>query len=85
MGEFFDFERMLTPTLVRILFILGVIGLVIAGLLIMSSGEGFAGVATGIGIIIFGSLYLRVLSEMLVVVFVMNETLTDIRNNTRPR
>lgn len=83
MGEFFSFEEMMTPTLIRIVFVLGVIGLVISGLTAMS--EGGIAVILGIGIIVFGSLFLRVICESFIVVFEINDKLTDIRQNTRAK
>ena len=83
MGDFLAFRRMLTPVLIQILFWLGMIVVVIAGSSLFIFGDGAERVG-GLAIFIFGSLHVRVFSELFIVIFRINETLTDIRRNTQP-
>ena len=81
MEDFFTFRRMVTPILIRIMFILGVGSSVIGGFVVITRGgtEAIIGLVT----VLFGILFLRVFAEIFIVVFQINETLTDIRENTR--
>lgn len=73
MDDFIRFKRMITPILIQIIFWLGVAVTIIGGLVTLTND-----VVTGLGIIIFGPLLLRLYAEILIIVFRMNETLTDI-------
>ena len=83
MEDFFAFRRMVSPILIRVWFILGAAGIAIGGLIVAADG-GYEALARGLFGIIFGILLLRVFSEIFIVVFQINETLTDIRANTLP-
>ena len=82
MEDFFTFRRMITPVLIQILFWLGVILVVLTGgYMIVAEGETLAGLA----LVILGPLGVRVYCELLILLFRMNETLTDIKNAVENR
>ncbi|MCF6366802.1 MAG: DUF4282 domain-containing protein [Bacteroidales bacterium] len=79
MKDFLFFLKMITPMIIQILFWIGVAGVVIMGLVTMFSG----GFLQGLLMIILGPIGVRLWTELLIVVFKINDTLTDIRNNTK--
>jgi hypothetical protein len=79
MEEFMSFKRMITPTIIRVLFWI-VAGIsVIAGLVSIAAGEVWAGA----GIALVGPLLARVYCELLILFFRMNETLNEISHSVR--
>ncbi len=92
-GDFLTFRRMITPYLIQVLFWVGVALSVLAGCAVLFSGitgAGIAGRRDGVGaiigaiclsplVVILGILASRIYAELLIVVFRINETLTDIR------
>lgn len=83
MRDFLSFRRMVTPVIIQIFFWIGVIGSVVAGLTLIFGGgtaEMSQAEAVGAGVVtlIFGPLAIRLYAELLIVVFRINETLTDI-------
>ena len=87
MWDFLTFRKMLTPVVIQILFWLGVVACILGGI-----GAILTGIAhidrtpelIGIGIlaVVFGPLVIRIYCEWLIVLFRINDTLTDIRRNT---
>ena len=90
MGDFLSFRKMITPIIIQILFWIGCVVCVIAGLVTMATSSGPYGSSSsalgGLLLIVLGPLAVRVYCELLIVLFRMNETLTDIRSAmlTRP-
>jgi len=83
-NDFLSFRRMVTPMIIQVIFWIFVAISVLGGLgLLVSSGSG-EGAFFGLLYLIVGPLVARVYCEILIVIFRMNETLTDIRENTRP-
>jgi len=82
MGDFFSFRRMITPVIIQTLFWIFTVIAVVGGLALLFRGG--AGTALGLIWIVVGPLVARVYCEILIVVFRINETLTDIRTNTQP-
>ena len=81
MSDFLTFRRMITPVIIEVLFIAGAflafvlgIGLIALGLDGNKSGE----VVLGGAVAVLGPLGIRLYAEVLIVVFRINETLTDI-------
>lgn len=80
MGEFLSFNKMLTPTLIKIIFFVGCGISVLAGLGIIISGMnaydggGFM-VLLGLIVIVVGPFLTRVYCELLIVLFKMHENL----------
>ena len=83
MSEFMSFRRMVTPFVIQFLFVLGSAAAVIAGAVALGMGikhDAGSQVLAGIGLILFGPLGVRIYAEILIVVFRINETLSDIRS-----
>ena len=88
MGDFADFKKMITPTVVKLLFWLMVLFCVITGgMSVFASFQirngGNILLITGLAWIIIGPLVARIWCEILIVLFAINDTLTDIRNSIR--
>ncbi len=91
--DFLTFRRMITPIIIQVLFWIGVALSVLAGCAVLFggiTGAGVAGRRDGVGavlgaiclsplVVILGILASRIYAELLIVVFRISETLTDIR------
>jgi hypothetical protein len=83
MSDFWSFRKMVTPVIIEILFWVGVIFCIVAGLIFIGAGikGGLAqSVFSGVLLLIFGPLVVRVYCEILIVFFRINETLTEIKH-----
>ena len=83
MSDFWAFRKMVTPVIIQILFWIGVIACVIAGVVLIGMGMKLPGdqlVLTGVLLVIFGPLAVRLYCEILIVFFRINETLTEIKH-----
>lgn len=92
--NFFSFERMITPVIIKILFYIGLVASLVGGIIFFSS-TAFAGIRFkgfnqilwgffvgglgGILIVFLGALASRIYAELLILVFRINESLTDIK------
>lgn len=95
MGKFINFETMITPTIIKILFWVGVgvsglsaLSVLISGLSQIFSrwGNGFLGfmsVIFSIVIFLVGILLSRIYCELLIVLFKMHESLTSINSKMK--
>jgi hypothetical protein len=82
MSDFFAFRRMVTPVVIQVLFWLGSIAIVASGvayIVIGARDRSARELLSGLGLILFGPLAVRIYAEILIVVFRINETLTDLR------
>lgn len=94
MKRFFNFERMITPVIIKILFWIGLIASAVGGIAVFItsfttafSGRRFPaaifsillGLLGGILTFALGALITRIYSELLIIVFRINESLTDIK------
>jgi hypothetical protein len=84
MGDFLAFRKMITPLVIQVLFWVGVLFTVIAGLITLVTADGFAKL-TGLLMLLLGPLAVRIYCEILIVLFRMNESLSDIADNTGRR
>jgi hypothetical protein len=85
MEDFIKFRKMITPLIIQILFWVGVAITVISALWMMGTSFGRFGGGAGqfLGGLIFlvvGPVLVRVYTELLILFFRMNETLTEIRD-----
>ncbi len=83
MSDFWSFRKMVTPVIIEILFWVGVIVCIIAGLILVVAGikaNQAQPVGVGVLILIFGPLVVRIYFEILIVIFRINETLTEIKH-----
>ncbi len=90
MEDFLSFRKMITPLIIQIVFWVGVVLSVIGGIGMIISGAGarFGGgnqVLTGLIMLFLGPLFVRIYCELLIVMFRINETLTEIKHNTGRR
>jgi hypothetical protein len=83
--EFTSFNKMITPTIIKIIFWIGVVGSVLFGVIQIGSGiaSPYGGgllVFSGLVLIIVGPLVTRVYCELLILLFKMHESLQNISN-----
>jgi uncharacterized membrane protein len=86
MKDFWNFKKMITPIIIPILFWIGTIVCIIAGIVFMVLGAtGYSNsdsgemVLLGIGYLVFGPIVVRIYCELLIILFSINDTLTDIK------
>ncbi len=84
MDDFLKFKKMITPIIIQVLFWVGVVISVVVGLGMMVAGER-GDAASGLLVIFLGPVGVRIYCELLIVVFSINDTLTDIKNLLRSR
>ncbi len=77
MEDFLAFRKMITPFIIKLLFILGVVVCVLVGLALILKG-GFASLV-GLLYVFVGPIVWRVYCEIIIILFSINGTLTDIR------
>jgi len=86
MGDFLRFRKMITPILIQIIFWVGVIVSIITAIGLMiyggseKNGEGL--ILLGFVWLFLGPLSVRIYCEILILVFRISETLTEIKHNT---
>ena len=89
--NFLTFRRMITPIIIQWFFLLSSIIFVAAGGYLLISGpstsfvtgrDSYAGPMFGLFLMVGGPFGMRISCEVVILFFRMNETLTDIRNNT---
>jgi hypothetical protein len=79
MGDFFAFRMLITPRFIQVRFVIGLAGLVLVFIGAVSGDQALAGLL----ILIFGTLYWRILCELFFVLFRINDTLSSIKVDTR--
>lgn len=85
MEDFLKFKKMVTPIIIQILFWIGVVGSIIVGLISIVGGAnarygGGGMVIAGLMWILLGPIVTRVYCELLIVIFSINDTLTEVKN-----
>jgi len=80
--DFFAFRRMITPTIIEIVFWIGLAVTAFIGLALLIAGGRTAERLFGLFFVFFGPLAVRVFCEILIVFFKMHETLLAIEQNT---
>lgn len=76
--KFASFDKMLTPTIIKIIFWLGVIFFVITGLVAMF--EGGVAILGGLLTIILGPLFVRIYCEMLILFFKIHDSINALND-----
>ncbi len=79
--EFFSFKRMLIPTLVRFIFWIGVAAAILLAIFNFTQKEWLPGLI----LLILGPLFVRMVCEYVIVLFTINDTLTDIKDIVEAR
>lgn len=88
MSDFLSFRKMITPVVIQILFWLGVLICVAAGLLLFAGSDslpssGFVSPRlAGLLLIVVGPILVRIYCELLIVLFRIHESLRAIEHNT---
>ncbi len=79
--EFLRFRKMITPVIIQIVFWIGVVGSILAGvaLLFQGGGLGLQSLVNGVLMIILGPIAVRVYCELLILLFRINENLIAVR------
>lgn len=90
MEDFLRFKKMLTPVFIQILFWIGLAVTTVFGLVMIIQGAtshygGGSTVIFGLVWLILGPIIVRVNCEILIVIFSINDTLTDIRNSLKQK
>ena len=85
MEDYLKFRKMITPTIIQILFWVGVAGAVLGALVMMGMsfgryGGGAGQFLVGLLFLVIGPVMVRIYCELLILFFRMNETLTEIKN-----
>src|SRR5690625_242219 len=84
MGKFLKFEKMMTPIIIQLIFWIGFIAAIIAGIITMIGGltgdGGFGSVLIGLVILVVGPIVVRIYCEVLMVAFKILGLLVDIRD-----
>jgi hypothetical protein len=88
MEDYLNFKKMITPIFIRAIFWILVGLCVLVGLGEIVSGAmyhfgGGAQVLAGFLTLFIGPVFVRIWCEILIVLFSINDTLTEIRDNTR--
>jgi len=82
--DFINFKKMITPVIIQILFWVGAVLSVLGGLITMATsfgrygGGGFQFLG-GLLVVVLGTVVVRIYCELLIILFRMNETLTEIK------
>lgn len=79
--EFLSFNRMIAPVLIQVVYWIATAAVAIGGLVMLVTGEG-GGRLGGLALFILGPIAVRLYAEIFIVVFRINETLSDIRDQT---
>jgi hypothetical protein len=85
-ADFLAFRRMITPVIIQIIFWIGAVLASLAGIFVMIGGIRIDDLGTtflGFFSMLLGPIAVRIYCELLIVIFRMNETLTDIRNELK--
>jgi len=85
MSDFFSFRRMITPVIIQAIFWIGLIAIVGASLALLIAGDEAWTRVMGIVYLIIGPILWRVWCEIMILLFRISETLTDIKNNTQSK
>lgn len=85
MEEYLTFRKMLTPVVIQVLFWTGVLACLVAGLVMIVSGAsarygGGGEVLSGVLTLVLGPIIVRIWCEVLIVVFRILDTLTQIKD-----
>lgn len=85
MGKLFNFDKMITPIMIKLFFWIGVLVAIVSGFFMIGYGiiaqnGSFMQVVIGIISLFIGPLIIRIYCEMLIVLFKMQESLVQIRD-----
>jgi hypothetical protein len=78
MRDFFAFRTMIATYVIQVIFVIGLVGIVIAFIASVANDQPLVGFL----VLVFGALYWRILCEAFIVLFRMNNSLVAIQRNT---
>jgi hypothetical protein len=78
MGDFFAFRTMIAGRVIQVIFVIGLVGIVLGSIAAIANDQPIGGLL----LLVFGALYWRIVCEVLIVLFRMNDSLAAIRANT---
>jgi hypothetical protein len=83
MDDYLTFRKMITPIIIQVVFWIGAVLVALYGLWLIFSGatasvRGGQLVLSGLVTLLLGPLFWRIFCELLIVVFRINDTLTEI-------
>ena len=80
------FDQMITPKIITVLYWLGLIGVLLSGITTIFVNNAYGGgFISGLAIIIFGGLGVRISCEMIILSFNIYGKLKEIAENTKPQ
>ena len=89
MSDFWAFRTMVTPVIIQIIFWIGTLVTLVAGVVMIFYGASETGMRAyiwkGVFLALLGPLAVRVYCEILIVFFRINETLTEIKHSMAER
>ena len=81
MQDLLGFEKMVTPIIIRILYFLGLLGVLVMTVVSLFQGR----ILAAIGILVFGAIMVRVYSELLILLFRIHDNLVSINQQMKDR
>ena len=84
MGAFLSFDKFVTPAVIKVVYWIGIVGIIISGIIWAIAGayySAFAPIGAIIGVVL-GLLLWRVYCELIMLWFKIYDELTGIRKNT---
>ncbi|MDM0006288.1 DUF4282 domain-containing protein [Variovorax sp. J22G73] len=81
MQDLLGFDKMVTPIIIRILYFLGLLGVLVMTVVSLFQGR----ILAAIGILVFGAIMVRVYSELLILLFRIHDNLVSINQQMKDR
>ena len=81
MQDLLGFEKMVTPIIIRILYFLGLLGVLVMTVVSLFQGR----ILMAIGVLVFGAIMVRVYSELLILLFRIHDNLVSINQQMKDR
>ncbi|MBI3574451.1 MAG: DUF4282 domain-containing protein [Gammaproteobacteria bacterium] len=78
MQDLLSFNRMVTPVFIHVIYWIGIVAVILAGLAVVAGG---GGILKGLLATVVGLIVVRVGCEVLIVLFRINDNLAAIRNS----
>ena len=83
MKDFLVFRRMVTPILIQIIYWIATVIAILGGLVMLIAGDDIGQRIGGLFVLILGPLVVRIYAEISMLLFRMNETLTEIKDSIK--
>ncbi len=81
MQDLLGFDKMVTPIIIRILYFLGLLGVLVMTVVSLFQGR----ILPAIAILVFGAIMVRVYSELLILLFRIHDNLVSINQQMKDR